>query len=85
MPRRVEDGARRGLGAVGNSRIVAYSARSPTQSVDRPGSTLIVVWSQGRSQSTTDGQFQLGNNTSELFRAPGTNVLLIKMSYWLDW
>jgi hypothetical protein len=51
----------------------------------RPGSTLFVVWSQGRSESTTDGHFQLGSNTSDLFRAPGTNVLLVKMSYWLDW
>jgi hypothetical protein len=51
----------------------------------RPGSTLFVVWSQGRSDFATDGRFQLRNNASDLFRAPGTNVLLIKMSYWLDW
>jgi Domain of unknown function (DUF5916)/Carbohydrate family 9 binding domain-like len=51
----------------------------------RPGSTLFVVWSQGRSDFTTDGRFQLRSNTADLFRAPGTNVLLIKMSYWLDW
>jgi hypothetical protein len=51
----------------------------------RPGSTLFVVWSQGRSDFTTDGRFQLRSNTSDLLRAPGTNVLLIKMSYWLDW
>jgi hypothetical protein len=50
----------------------------------RPGSTLFVVWSQGRSEFTSDGRFQLRDNTSDLFRAPGTNVLLIKMSYWLD-
>jgi hypothetical protein len=51
----------------------------------RPGSTLFVVWSQGRSDFAADGRFQLRNNASDLFRAPGTNVLLIKMSYWLDW
>ena len=50
----------------------------------RPGSTLFVVWSQGRSDFAADGQFNLRNNASELFGAPGTNVLLIKMSYWLD-
>jgi hypothetical protein len=50
----------------------------------RPGSTLFVVWSQGRSDFAADGRFQLRNNASDLFRAPGTNVLLIKMSYWLD-
>ena len=51
----------------------------------RPGSTLFVVWSQGRSDFTADGRFQLRSNAGDLFRAPGTNVLLIKMSYWLDW
>jgi hypothetical protein len=51
----------------------------------RPGSTLFVVWSQGRADFTSDGRFQLRNNTADLLRAPGTNVLLIKMSYWLDW
>ena len=51
----------------------------------RPGSTLFVVWNQGRSDFAADGRFQLRNNASDLFRAPGTNVLLIKMSYWLDW
>jgi hypothetical protein len=50
----------------------------------RPGSTLFVVWSQGRSDFAPDGQFRLRENASDLFRAPGSNVLLIKMSYWLD-
>ncbi|MBW3570168.1 MAG: carbohydrate binding family 9 domain-containing protein [Gemmatimonadetes bacterium] len=50
----------------------------------RPGSTLFVVWSQGRSDFASDGRFRLGPNTADLFRAPGTNVLLIKASYWLD-
>ena len=50
----------------------------------RPGSTLFVVWSQGRSEFVPDGRFQLRSNTSDLLRAPGSNVLLIKMSYWLD-
>ncbi len=50
----------------------------------RPGSTLFVVWSQGRNDSAADGRFQLRRNASDLFRAPGTNVLLIKVSYWLN-
>jgi hypothetical protein len=50
----------------------------------RPGSTLFVVWSQGRAETTADGRYRFRENTSDLFRAPGTNVLLIKMSYWLD-
>ena len=50
----------------------------------RPGSTLFVVWSQGRSDFAADGRFQLRRDTGDLFRAPGTNVLLIKASYWLN-
>jgi hypothetical protein len=50
----------------------------------RPGSTLFVVWSQGRSDFEADGRFHLRRNTGDLFRAPGTNVLLIKASYWLN-
>ena len=50
----------------------------------RPGSSLFVVWSQGRSEFVPDGRFRLRDNTADLFRAPGTNVLLVKMSWWLD-
>ena len=49
----------------------------------RPGSTLFVVWSQGRSQFAPTGAFELGHDTRELFHAPATNVLLIKLNYWL--
>jgi hypothetical protein len=50
----------------------------------RPGSTLFVVWSQGRSDFEADGRFHLRRNTGDLFRAPGTSVLLVKASYWLN-
>jgi Domain of unknown function (DUF5916)/Carbohydrate family 9 binding domain-like len=50
----------------------------------RPGSSLFVVWSQGRSEFVPDGRFRLRDNTADLFRAPGTHVLLVKMSWWLD-
>jgi hypothetical protein len=50
----------------------------------RPGSTLFVVWSQGRSQYSPTGSFELGNDTRQLFDAPATNVLLVKLNYWLS-
>jgi hypothetical protein len=50
----------------------------------RPGSTLFVVWSQGRNDFAPDGRFQLRRGAGDLLRAPGTNVLLIKASYWLN-
>ncbi|MFW6206102.1 MAG: DUF5916 domain-containing protein, partial [Gemmatimonadota bacterium] len=49
----------------------------------RPGSTLFVVWSQGRTDFTRDGRFDLGGDVGDLFRAEGTNVLMLKLSYWL--
>jgi Domain of unknown function (DUF1083). len=50
----------------------------------RPGSTLFVVWSQGRSHFAPTGNFELGHDTRQLFDAPATNVLLVKLNYWLS-
>ena len=50
----------------------------------RPGSTLFVVWSQGRSATHATGQFDPGADFDQLLDAAGTNVLAIKLSYWLD-
>jgi hypothetical protein len=50
----------------------------------RPGSTLFVVWSQSRNGFVRDGEFSLGRDIVRLFAAPATNVLLVKMNYWLD-
>lgn len=48
----------------------------------RPGSALFVVWSQGRTDFTRDGRFRFDDNVGELLGVPGTNVLMIKASYW---
>ncbi|MBI4408563.1 MAG: hypothetical protein HY561_02565 [Gemmatimonadetes bacterium] len=50
----------------------------------RPGSTLFLVWSQGRTRARDHGSFDLGRDLEDLFEAESTNVLLIKASYWLD-
>jgi hypothetical protein len=50
----------------------------------RPGSTLFVVWSHGRTAAGDDGTFRLGDDSAELFRAPATNVLMVKLNYWLN-
>jgi hypothetical protein len=47
----------------------------------RPGSSLYLVWSQGRSQRDALGDFDFGRDGGELVRAPATNVLLLKFSY----
>ena len=56
----------------------------------RPGSTLFVVWSQGREHALPDGSFRLGRDFGRLFgmdrdvSIPATNVLMVKFNYWLD-
>ncbi|MEO8561998.1 MAG: DUF5916 domain-containing protein [bacterium] len=49
----------------------------------RPGSTLFLVWSQGRTIDGEPEPFDMGGQSRELLRAPSTNVLLIKISHWL--
>lgn len=49
----------------------------------RPGSSLFVVWSHGRTASDPHGDFQLGRDVSDLWSAAGSNVLMVKLSYWL--
>jgi hypothetical protein len=59
----------------------------------RPGSTLFLVWQQGRSQRLTPGagvaegtygHFDLGRDAGELFRIKPENTFMIKVAYWLS-
>jgi hypothetical protein len=47
-----------------------------------PGSTLYLVWSQGRTSSDTNGMFKYANDIKNLFGVTPRNVFLIKLSYW---
>jgi len=47
-----------------------------------PGSTLFLVWSQGRSESTSEGRFQSRAELRELFEVYPDNVFLIKLNRW---
>ncbi|MEJ2503452.1 MAG: DUF5916 domain-containing protein, partial [Gemmatimonadota bacterium] len=49
----------------------------------RPGSAIFLVWSQGRTDFSADGRFRFDRDVDALLGADGTNVLLVKMSYWL--
>jgi len=49
----------------------------------RPGSALFVVWSQGRSFDGDPARFDVASQTHDLFSAPATNVLLVKVSHWV--
>ncbi len=49
----------------------------------RPGSTLFFVWAQSRSDDVNAVDLSLNRQARALWRTPGTNVLLVKVSYWL--
>jgi hypothetical protein len=49
-----------------------------------PGSTVFLVWSQGRTSSGTDGLFSYSNDMKDLFKEVANNVFLVKFSYWFS-
>jgi hypothetical protein len=50
----------------------------------RPGSTLFVVWQQGREDTAARGDFALGRDLGGAFDAPARNAVLVKLSRWLN-
>ena len=51
----------------------------------RPGSTLFVVWSQGRQQSSgVEGTRSFGGDFRDLFTLWPDNSFLVKLSYWIN-
>jgi hypothetical protein len=48
-----------------------------------PGSTLFLVWSQGRNDYFIDGGFSFMNDSRDLYQIHPHNVFLIKVSYRL--
>jgi len=50
----------------------------------KPGSTLFLVWSQGRTDSVSDGSFDYGRDLRGLFDVKPHNVFLVKFSYWFS-
>ena len=50
----------------------------------KPGSTLYIVWQQGREGTVDMGRFNVRHDFGEMFGLPATNVFLVKFSYWLN-
>jgi hypothetical protein len=47
----------------------------------RPGSTLFVAWTQQREDDLDPGDMQFGRDLGRLLRAPGDDILLVKLSW----
>ena len=50
----------------------------------RPGSLIYLVWTQNRADFANPGDFRMGRDLGDLFRAPGDNIFLLKVSYRWD-
>jgi hypothetical protein len=50
-----------------------------------PGSTLYLVWTHGRCDDESRGNFDLNRSFDRLFRADSDNIFLVKATYWLSW
>jgi hypothetical protein len=50
----------------------------------RPGSTLFVAWQQLRQGVAGVGDFSFARDRAALFAARPDNILLVKISYWLN-
>ena len=50
----------------------------------RPGSTLFVVWQQGREDVLGHGTFNFSRDFGGVFDAPARNVFLVKFAYWIN-
>ena len=49
----------------------------------RPGSTVFFVWTQNRTGSDTNGDFDFTRERTAIFRDRPTNVFQVKINYWL--
>jgi hypothetical protein len=50
----------------------------------RPGSTLFVAWNRGQADDAPDGVLRPWSDARALFRTDPTDVLPVKINYWID-
>ncbi|HXD22531.1 MAG TPA: DUF5916 domain-containing protein, partial [Gemmatimonadaceae bacterium] len=52
----------------------------------KPGSTLFVVWNEGRQGSVPlEGTATFTGDVRDLMKLHPANTIIVKMSYWLNW
>ena len=49
----------------------------------KPGSTFYAVWTRQQQDLANPGIFAPGRDASAMFRAPGDDVVMVKMAYWI--
>jgi hypothetical protein len=49
----------------------------------KPGSTFYAVWTRQQENRANPGEFDLRRDWPALFSAPGDDVVLVKIAYWI--
>ena len=65
-------------------RVLSFRTTNVMRWEFKPGSTLFVVWQQGREGFAPDGSFRFRRHYGDVFATPATNTLLVKLAYWLN-
>jgi hypothetical protein len=65
-------------------RVLSFRTTNVMRWEFRPGSTLFVVWQQGREGFASNGSFQFGRHYRDVFATPSSNTLLVKLAYWVN-
>jgi hypothetical protein len=72
-------------GDPGGFKSMQFRSNSVLRWEYRPGSTIFLVWTQGRSGSVNEAsRFNLGRDANDLFGLHPDNTFLIKASYWFN-
>jgi len=67
-----------------NFKVLSFRTTNVVRWEFKPGSTLFVVWQQGREGFDSNGTFRFGRDYRDVFSTPSTNTLLVKLAYWLN-
>ena len=65
-------------------RVLSFRTTNVMRWEFKPGSTLFVVWQQGREGFVQDGSFRFGRDYGDVFSTPSTNTVVVKFAYWLN-
>jgi hypothetical protein len=49
----------------------------------KPGTTFYAVWTRQQADDRYPGDFKAGRDASALFSAPGNDVFMVKLAYWI--
>jgi hypothetical protein len=71
-------------GAQPDFKVLSFRTTNVMRWEYKPGSTLFVVWQQGREGLGPANGFHYGQDFGDVFATPSSNALLVKLAYWLN-